>query len=79
MYRHANSKETYLLRVPQFTVQVGKGGNNVIVSNQVIAPYTKLNPKNVQTCPFKGNLLAERIVTASCSKEKLVLTAEPAC
>jgi len=52
--------ETYQLRVHQFTVQkVVKGGNNVIVIDQVITHHTKLNPKNVQTCPFKGNLQAE--------------------
>jgi len=31
----------------------------VIVSDQVITHHTKLNPNNVQTCPFKGNLQAE--------------------
>ena len=60
MYRHAHSKETYFLRVHQFTVQqVGKGGNNVIVIDQLITHHTKLNPKNVQTCPFDGNLQTE--------------------
>jgi len=60
MYRHAHSKETYSLKVHQFTVQqVGKGGNDVIVIDQVIIHHTKLNPKNVQTCQFQGNLLAE--------------------
>jgi len=56
MYRYAHSKETHQLRVHQFTVQqVGKGGNNVIIIDQVITHHTKLNPKNVQICPFKGN------------------------
>jgi len=60
MYGHVHSKDTYILRVHQFTVQqMGKRGNNVIVLDQVITRHTKLNPKNVQTCPFKGNLLAE--------------------
>jgi len=60
MYRHVHSKETYSLRVTQLTVQqVGKGGNKAIVIDQVITHHTKLNPKNVQTCPFEGNLLAE--------------------
>jgi len=53
-------KESYSLRVHQFTVQqVGKGGNNVIVIDQVITDHTKLNPKNVQTCLFDGNVLPE--------------------
>ena len=59
-YRHVHSKVTYRLRVHQFTVQqVGKGRNNVIVIDQVIAHPQKLNPNNVQACQFKGNLLAE--------------------
>ena len=60
MYRHVHSKVTYRLRVYQFTVQVGKGGNDVIVIDQIITHHTKLKPKNVQTCPFNGNVLAER-------------------
>ena len=60
MYTYVHSKETYRLRVHQFTVQqVGKGGNNVIVIDQVITHHRKFNPKNVQTCLFKGNLLPE--------------------
>ena len=60
MYRDVHSKVTYRLRVHQFTVQqVGKGGNNVIVIDQVITHHTKLKPKNVHTCQFKGNLQAE--------------------
>ena len=52
--------ETYKLRVHQFTVQkVAKGGNNLIVIDQVITHHRKLSPKNVQTFPFKGNLQAE--------------------
>ena len=60
MYRYAHSMETYSLRVHQFTVQqVGKGGNKiiVIVINQGITDHTKFNPKNVQICSFKCNLL----------------------
>ena len=60
MYKHAHSMETYSLRVHQLTVpQVGKGGSNVTVIDQVITHHTKLNPKNLQTCPLKGNLLTE--------------------
>ena len=33
--------------------------NNVIIIDQVITHHTKLNPKNVQTCLFDGNLLPE--------------------
>ena len=56
---YALSMEAYQLRVHQFTVpQVGKG-NSVIVIDQVISHHTKLNPKNVQICPFNGNLLPE--------------------
>ena len=59
MYRHAYSKETHQLSAPVHSTATGKGGKNVIVSNQVIAPHTKFSPKNVQTCPFKGNLHTE--------------------
>jgi len=46
--RHAHSKETHQLRVHQFTVQqVGKGGNSVIVINQVTTNHTELNPMDV--------------------------------
>ena len=58
--KHVHSKVTYQLRVHQFTVrQDGKAENNVIVIDKDITNNTKLNPKNVQTCPFNGNLLAE--------------------
>ena len=74
MYRQAHSKISYRLRVHQFTVQqVGKGGNNVIVIDQVITHHTKFNPKNAQTCPFKGNLLTESApvhITASGERKK---------
>jgi len=69
-YRHAHSKATYRLRVHQFTVQqVGKGGNNVIIIDQVITHYTKLNLKNVQTCPFNGNLQAENTASGEMRKQ----------
>jgi len=45
----------------------------VIVIDQVITHHTKLNPKNIQTCPFKGNLLTESVPvhsTASGERKK---------
>jgi len=66
MYRHDHSKVTHRLRVYQFTVpQVGKGGNNVTVIDQIRTHHTKLKLKNVQTCPFNGNLLAESVAVHS--------------
>jgi len=43
--KHVNSKVTYQLRVHQFTVrQVGKGGENVIVTDQVVTDHPNFNP-----------------------------------
>jgi len=57
-YKHVHSNVTYLLRVYQFTVrQVGKGGENVIVINQVVTHYPKFNPDVCTSMSIQGTYL----------------------
>jgi len=60
MYKHVHSKITYQLRVHQFTVwQVGKGGGNVIVINQVVTHHQNFNPDVCTSIPTQRDLPPE--------------------